>query len=363
MKKKKKYISILFTFLFVMYPLTVIVGIIISIKPTLFTPARLEKILPENKKIVIIRNGKALDVKVGMELEDGDIIKNASDTTLEIFIKAFQVTADGIILKHVKLILDKDSKAEISKFGIKYEKYGKISVKTRKYSFSVETKYVKAGTKGTEFLVSVEPDDRGAVKSPDDKVSIIVAEGTIWVKSKGEYWDQIELTSPGRCVIYGKSPPKEDFIPDDEVEKAFKKVREIQREPAKHEFFWDTGIVGITYEWYVKLKLNQLVKHQKNYNLTHAAHTHDLSDLKNFKPGSLNIEIVSANANCFEAELRHPKIPGYMWTVDCDRNIGLVKEDPNLVSKFETQFTIIIILFLTVSIFLFVRIVRKRLKD
>lgn len=52
-----------------------------------------------------------------------------------------------------------------------------------------------------------------------------------------------------------------------------------------------------------------------------------------------------------------------MWTVDCDKNIGLIKEDPNLVSKFETQFTVIIILFLTVSVFLFVRIVRRRLKD
>ncbi len=358
---KDKYFSILFLLLSVGYLLTVVAYEILKREPALFTSVKLGKIVPDDKTFDLLRDDKEFAAKVGMNMKDGDIVRNSSDTKLEISIRRIHVTTDGFVMKDVKLILDEDSEIEISESGI-HTKSGraKVYVNTRKYSFAVKTKYVKAGTKGTEFIVAMEPHH-----GREEKVSVIVAEGTVFVdpKPNGGKWKRVELMAPAKCVIYGRSAPQEEFVLNHQVEEAFRWAKEIQREPSRHEFLWDAGIMGVGYGWYVRIKADQLAKHQKSHNLFRNTYTTNLSDLRNFDPGSLEIDIVSANANCFDAEVRYPKIPGYMWRVDCDRNIEIVKEDPHLASKLETQLTIVIILFLAVSLFLFAKIVRKKLKD
>jgi len=97
------------------------------------------------------------DPKEGIKLKPGDKITNGKTKT-EISIRAIQLTiGSSIILKEARVTLNED--AEIIILNPAFQllrpessvrlKKGEIHIETRRYPFSVETKYLRAGTKGT----------------------------------------------------------------------------------------------------------------------------------------------------------------------------------------------------------------------
>ncbi len=361
-KKRKRFFWLRMT-LFLFYLMMPVIIIVLHLPS-----ATLEKIVvvgsEDNKgsaaeTIVITRAEKTLDVEEGMKLRPGDKIRNYGKAKTEISIRAIQLTiGSSIILKEARVTLNEGAEIIIldpafqllrPESSFRLEK-GEIHIETRRYPFSVETKYVRAGTKGTEFLVKAEENNR---------VTIIVSEGTILLESRTDAWDTEELKSPVEVVIMGKGRPVQKSIASNAIDKKFKWISGIQNIATSKELFWDYPFTGLFSDWYIRIRMNTLMKKEETYRTFHDEYTDDLSEL-DFNPGPLTIEFVTASNDFFEAQVTYSRIPGYIWTIDSDRNIGFFKDSEQ--SFPERKISLVGIILFAVFFFLFAKFIRYRLR-
>jgi len=361
-KKHKRFFWLRLT-LFLLYLLMPVIIIVLHLPST-----TLEKIviksenadIPTSELLTVIRDEKEIEVEEGMKLKIGDKIINHGETKTEITIRAIQLTTESIILKEARMTLDRDTEIEIrptapqllSPESSVFLGKGKIHVKTRRYPFSVETKYVRAGTRGTEFLVKAEP-------RKNERVTIIVSEGSILLESKKNVWKPMELTAPEKIIIEGGKSPREIRITPDEIEEEYKWTRDVQSIATLKELLWDHPFTGLFSDWYIRIKMNTLIKKEKNYNLFHNGYTDDLSKM-DFDPGPLSIDFTTVDNNFFEAQVTYSSIPGYIWRIDSDGNIGFFRDPEQSFS--ETKISLLGILIFAVFFFLIAKFIRYRLR-
>ncbi|MDM8524959.1 FecR domain-containing protein [Desulfococcaceae bacterium HSG8] len=362
MTKKRKRFFWLRLSLFLLYLLTPVIIIVLHLPSVI-----LEKIVITSQNtdiptaLIITRAGKRLDVEEGMKLKPGDKIENYGETKIEISISAIQLTIQSnIILKEVRVLLNKNTKIEILDTAFQLLKpessvilqEGDIYVKTRRYPFSVETKYVRAGTRGTEFLVKAEP-------KKNNRVTIIVSEKIILLKSKTDAWEPVELVAPVRTIIVGEGSPRKSSITPDQIEEEFKWIRDIQRIATSKELFWNYPFAGLFSDWYIRIRMNTLMKKEDTHRAFHDKYTDDLSEL-NFDPGPLSIEFTTVSNNFFEAQVTYSGIPGYIWIIDSEGNTGFFKDPEQNFS--ETKISLLRIILFVVFFFLIAKFIRYRLR-
>lgn len=178
--------------------------------------AQLENVVKENRLaagaevqgLQVTRGDASLTTVTGMALQKGDrIVTDGTTEAVILFGDAYEV------------ILGSDTEISISPDI--FLKFGKAVVKKLKETrekFRVETEYVNAGVKGTEFAISV---DRGNV------VTLVVREGAVIVESKTGSWDPViydEYKWPAGTVRGNEEPVKKRMAKR-ELERAFEWAR------------------------------------------------------------------------------------------------------------------------------------------
>jgi len=96
---------------------------------------------------------------------------------------------------------------------------GEVLVKVKGY-FQVETRYVTAGSEGTQYLVRVDPDDQLRVAVVEDRVGLV---------SRSQRWNKTIL-GPGQSArIDGEAPPRVDAKPmsSEEVEDIRRRINDL----------------------------------------------------------------------------------------------------------------------------------------
>ena len=358
-EKRKKFFR-LRLMIFLLYFLMPLILLIFIYEPMLLSFINLEKIIIKtgSQNLAVIRDKENFDVMEGMELKPGDKIENKGDSTIEITIRAIQLTADnGIILKQATVMLNKNTEITIQNTSLKQKPYGFISlekgdiyIETERYPFSVETTYITAGTKGTKFLVKVEP---------GDKVTVAVSEGIILLESKPKKWTSLDLESPAQCTVIAENPPEQKKVDKYEIEKELEWIRDVQKIATSKELLWRYPLAGLVSNWYIRMKLNELAKKESIYMTINNTYTNRLSELK-LDPGPLSIQI-RANANYFEANATYKLVPGYIWMIDSDGQIGFFK-DPYQDFP-QTKISILSIILFTALFALIARFIRYRVKS
>jgi beta-lactam-binding protein with PASTA domain len=147
----------------------------------------------------------------GMGLQKGDrIVTDGSTEAVIFFGDAYEV------------ILAPDTDITILNPTI-FQKIGKAVVKKLKQvreAFRVETEYVKAGPKGTEFAISV---DRASV------VSLVVLEGEVTIESRAQTWAPQTIGPRQAAVVRsGQQPSRRDRLPQADLDRTFGWARRVE---------------------------------------------------------------------------------------------------------------------------------------
>lgn len=130
----------------------------------------------------VLRDGAPAEVRVGMELRAGDRVEIGP-------------TADVVIRypSGSEVFMRANSSGRI---GSLTEVIGEVFVKV-KGLFAVETTFVKAGARGTAYLVRTGP--RG-------ETTVVVFDGTVVVDSTTGAWTAVTLAAGSRAVAHPRAP-------------------------------------------------------------------------------------------------------------------------------------------------------------
>jgi len=130
----------------------------------------------------VVRDGTAVQARAGMALRNGDRVETGPNA--EVVIRYPSGT---------ELLMRPNSSGRIGSFT---DVVGEIFVKV-KGLFSVETTYVRAGARGTAYLVR---------SGPGGTTTVIVFDGTVVVESTTRAWASITLGAGSMAVAHPSAP-------------------------------------------------------------------------------------------------------------------------------------------------------------
>ena len=173
------------------------------------TPPTYVEATPEEvaRGIVLTRAGRQIPVTVPMVLVTGDDIRVASTYIATI---TFPGGHEATIMPDTRLRL-----------GSILELIGRIFVNAKGY-FRVETEYVTAGVKGTEFWVRV---------TPDQTASAGVISGSITVASRTGRWDAVDVARDEVVTMRRDQPPTKELKQRAELDAIWQVMRRLRTLP------------------------------------------------------------------------------------------------------------------------------------
>jgi hypothetical protein len=105
------------------------------------------------------------------------------------------------------------------RIGSIFAYFGEVLVKVKGF-FQVETRYVTAGSEGTQYLVRVDPGDQLRVTVVEDSVGLV---------SRSQRWNKVIL-GPGQSArIDGEAPPRVDAkqLRSEEIEDIRRRINDL----------------------------------------------------------------------------------------------------------------------------------------
>jgi hypothetical protein len=157
--------------------------------------------------IFVTRAGRRIPVTVPMELQPGD----------EVRVEPFYLATISFPGGHEATLMP-DTRLRL---GSILELIGRVFVTARGY-FKVETEYVAAGVKGTEFWVRV---------TPDQIASAGVISGSITVASRIGRWDPVEVTRDEIVTMLREHPPTKELKQRAELDAIWQIMRRLRTLP------------------------------------------------------------------------------------------------------------------------------------
>jgi hypothetical protein len=154
--------------------------------------------------IVITRGSRRIPVMVPMPLETGD----------EIRVEPPYVATITFPGDHEATLMP-DTRARL---GSILELIGRAFVSAKGY-FKVETQYVTAGVKGTEFWVRV---------TPDQIASAGVISGTITVSPKAGRWNPVDVARDEVVTMRRDAPPTKELKQRAELDAIWQTMRRVR---------------------------------------------------------------------------------------------------------------------------------------
>lgn len=155
--------------------------------------------------VELVRQGVRSAAQDNMDLQSGDEIRTGPQT---IAVLSFM---DG-----ARVFVQPATQVRIGSIDLKF---GEVLVKVRGY-FQVKTRYVTAGSEGTQYMVRVDP---------GDQVRVAVVEDSVGLVSRSQRWNKTIL-GPGQAArIDGEEPPRVDAKPlsSEEVEDIRRRINDL----------------------------------------------------------------------------------------------------------------------------------------
>lgn len=155
--------------------------------------------------VTVVRNNAPMAGRSGMELRRGDHV--TTGPRAEVVIR----WSSGSVL-----YVRPNSSGRIGSF---FDTLGEVFAKIRG-KFEVETSFVRAGARGTSYLVRA---------LPSGETTVIVFEGTVQVDSTRNAWAPVTV-SAGQMVIAHPKPPQPFAAPDPELKSTSDWVDRLDRQ-------------------------------------------------------------------------------------------------------------------------------------
>jgi hypothetical protein len=155
--------------------------------------------------VELMRQGVRSPAQDNMDLQPGDEIRTDPQT---IAVLSFMDGARVFVQPATHL-----------RIGSIFVYLGEVLVKVKGY-FQVETRYVTAGSEGTQYLVRVDP---------GDQLRVAVVEDRVGLASRSQRWNRTIL-GPGQAArIDGEAPPRVDAKPmsSEEVEDIRRRIDDL----------------------------------------------------------------------------------------------------------------------------------------
>ncbi len=155
--------------------------------------------------VELMRQGARLPAQDSMDLQSGDEIRTDPQT---IAVLSFM---DG-----ARVFVQPATHLRIGSIDLDL---GEVLVKVKGY-FQVKTRYVTAGSEGTQYLVRVDP---------GDQIRVAVVEDSVGLVSRLQRWNRTIL-GPGQAArIDGEAPPRVDAKPmsSEEVEDIRRRIDDL----------------------------------------------------------------------------------------------------------------------------------------
>jgi hypothetical protein len=155
--------------------------------------------------VELVRQGVRSPAQDNMDLQSGDEIRTGPQT---IAVLSFMDGARVFVqpATHVRI-------------GSIFVYLGEVLVKVKGY-FQVETRYVTAGSEGTQYLVRVDPGDQLRVAVVEDRVALV---------SRSQRWNKTILGTGQVARVDGEAPPRFDAKPlsSEEVEDIRRQINDL----------------------------------------------------------------------------------------------------------------------------------------
>lgn len=136
----------------------------------------------ETGLVRVVRDGSVIDGQAGMVLHTGDRIQTGPNADILIRFPSGS-----------ELLMRPNSRARIGSIS---EAVGEFFAKI-KGVFAVETTFVRAGARGTQYLVRA---------APDGATTVVVFEGSVAVDSTGGLWRQVMVEKGQMVVAHPRAP-------------------------------------------------------------------------------------------------------------------------------------------------------------
>jgi len=159
----------------------------------------------ETGLVTVVRNNVGTEGRAGMELRRGDHV--TAGPRAEVVIR----WSSGSVL-----YLRPNSSGRIGSF---FETLGEVFAKIRG-KFEVETTFVRAGARGTSYLVRA---------APSGETTVIVFEGSVQVDSTRNAWAPITL-GPGQMVLAHPQVPQPFAAPEAELKSTSEWVDRLEKQ-------------------------------------------------------------------------------------------------------------------------------------
>jgi len=155
--------------------------------------------------VTVVRNNAAMEGRAGMELQRGDRV--STGPRAEVVIR----WSSGSVL-----YVRPGSSGRIGSF---FDTLGEVFAKIRG-KFEVETTFVRAGARGTSFLVRT---------APDGETTVIVFEGAVQIDSTRNAWAPVKLGA-GQMVLAHPRAPQPFAAPEAELKSTSDWVDRLDRQ-------------------------------------------------------------------------------------------------------------------------------------
>ena len=155
--------------------------------------------------VELMRQGVRSPAQDNMDLQSGDEIWTGPQT---IAVLSFMDGARVFVQPATHL-----------RIGSIFAYFGEVLVKVKGF-FQVETRYVTAGSEGTQYLVRVDPGDQLRVTVVEDSVGLV---------SRSQRWNKVIL-GPGQSArIDGEAPPRVDAkqLRSEEIEDIRRRINDL----------------------------------------------------------------------------------------------------------------------------------------
>lgn len=155
--------------------------------------------------VELVRQGVRSPAQDNMDLQPGDEIRTGPQT---VAVLSFMDGARVFVQPATHLTI-----------GSIFVYFGEVLVKVKGY-FQVKTRYVTAGSEGTQYLVRVDPGDQLRVAVVEDRVAL---------ESRSQRWNKTILGTGQAARIDGEAPPRVDAKPlsSEEVEDIRRRINDL----------------------------------------------------------------------------------------------------------------------------------------
>lgn len=160
-------------------------------------------------ELVVVREGKRIEVAKGMTLKKDDVIETGPETTATL-------SFEGDLLGSGDVILYPSTRIKILNPSLEID-FGKIFLKV-KGLFNIHFEYGTAGSQGTEYLVEVDASQNAVVT---------VLEGEVKLSSKQEAWQPVRLNARQKARITRSQAPTTQRLEQAEFNKIINQINRV----------------------------------------------------------------------------------------------------------------------------------------